>query len=192
MNSQTEYNLPSANEQCITLANLLKPLFSNNNSEKNAVLVGIYSGGAWVVKKIKEILQLPSQSTGFIDVSFYRDDYTKKGLTSSQKIKPTEIPINLENRHVVLLDDVLYTGRTIRAAINEIFDYGRPSKIDIAVLADRGLIYREIPFFANYCTWNFDDKYIQNINKNNQKLKLNKQKINDKIDLSWLIETDNK
>lgn len=188
MNNQS--NLPNANEQCLTLANSLKPLF--NDTEKSAVLIGIYSGGAWVVKKINQILNLPPQSIGFIDVSFYRDDYTQRGLTSSQKIKPTEIPINLENRHVILVDDVLFTGRTIRAAINEIFDYGRPSKIDIAVLADRGLAYREIPFFANYCTWNFDNKIIQNINANNQKLKLNKQKINGNIDLSWLIEVDNK
>lgn len=183
MNIQTTNNLPNANEQCLELANALKPFFSNDNTDKNAVLVGIYSGGAWVVKKITEILQLPQQSIGFIDVSFYRDDYTKKGLTSSQKIKPTEIPINLENRHIILVDDVLYTGRTIRAAINEIFDYGRPHKIDIAVLADRGLANREIPFFANYCMWNFDNKNKQ------QKLKLNKQKIDNKIDLSWLIET---
>ena len=180
-NNNSQNNLPNANEQCLQLANLIKQYFTND--DKSAVLIGIYSGGAWVVKKIKEILQLPTQSIGFIDVSFYRDDYTKKGLTSSLKIKPTEIPVNLENRHVILVDDVLFTGRTIRAAINEIFDYGRPSKIDIAVLADRGLSNRDIPFFANYCAWNFNDT-------NNQKLKLNKQKIDDKIDLSWLIESE--
>jgi pyrimidine operon attenuation protein/uracil phosphoribosyltransferase len=84
---------------------------------------------------------------GSIDVSFYRDDYGSRSLQAG--IKKSSIPFAVEGAHVVIVDDVLYTGRTIRAAINELFDYGRPGRIELAVLADRG--GRELPIAADYC-----------------------------------------
>jgi pyrimidine operon attenuation protein/uracil phosphoribosyltransferase len=83
---------------------------------------------------------------GFIDVSFYRDDYAEKGLHAN--IKPTQIPFDVDDATIVLVDDVLYTGRTTRAAINELFDYGRPRQIMLAALIDRG--GRELPIAADF------------------------------------------
>jgi pyrimidine operon attenuation protein / uracil phosphoribosyltransferase len=111
----------------------------------DAKLIGIYSGGAWLAERLSAILpgDLP---VGFIDVSFYRDDYGQKGLRA--KVKTTTLPFEVEGSRIVLVDDVLYTGRSVRAAINEIFDYGRPEKIELAVLVDRG--GRELPIEATY------------------------------------------
>ena len=111
-------------------------------------LVGIYTGGLWLAERLHAELGI-AQPLGAIDVSFYRDDYASKGLHASPK--KTEIPFDVDGAHVILVDDVLYTGRTTRAALNEIFDYGRPAKVELAVLADRG--GRELPVAAQYNTW---------------------------------------
>ncbi|MCM1129270.1 MAG: bifunctional pyr operon transcriptional regulator/uracil phosphoribosyltransferase PyrR [Alistipes senegalensis] len=111
----------------------------------NLALVGIRSGGAWIAERMAKDLHLPTPP-GFIDVSFYRDDYAQKGLPAT--VKPTQIPFNVENATILLIDDVLYTGRTTRAAINELFDYGRPAKILLAALIDRG--DRELPIAADF------------------------------------------
>ena len=100
------------------------------------------------IKKLAELLGL-SEEIGMIDVSFSRDDFAEKGL--HPQVKPTAIPFDVEGRHLILIDDVLYTGRTTRAAINELFDYGRPASIALAVLADRG--GRELPVAATWNTW---------------------------------------
>lgn len=135
--------LPDAEAQCRQLADLIRP-----NLHRNPALVGIYSGGAWIAERLKALLGL-SEEIGLIDVSFYRDDFAEKGL--HPQVKPTLIPFEVEGRHIILVDDVLYTGRTTRAAINELFDYGRPGAIEMAVLADRG--GRELPIAAAYCIW---------------------------------------
>jgi pyrimidine operon attenuation protein/uracil phosphoribosyltransferase len=135
--------LPDAEAQCAQLAEQLRPQVG-----PNTVLIGIYSGGAWIAERLRELLGL-GEDTGLIDVSFYRDDFAEKGLHA--KVKPTSIPFDVEGRHIVLVDDVLYTGRTTRAALNEIFDYGRPAKVELAVLADRG--GRELPVAARYNIW---------------------------------------
>jgi len=111
----------------------------------DAKLVGIYSGGAWLAERLAEILP-GEHPVGFIDVSFYRDDYGKKGLRA--KVATTTLPFEIGNSCIVLVDDVLYTGRSVRAAINELFDYGRPESIELAVLIDRG--GRELPIEAAY------------------------------------------
>lgn len=108
-------------------------------------IVGIYSGGAWLAERLATELQL-SARLGYIDVSFYRDDYAKKGLHAD--VKPSQIPFEVNGATIVLVDDVLYTGRTTRAAINELFDYGRPAKIMLAALVDRG--GRELPIAADF------------------------------------------
>jgi pyrimidine operon attenuation protein/uracil phosphoribosyltransferase len=112
---------------------------------KDVAIVGIHSGGAWLAERLAAELQL-NDRLGFVDVSFYRDDYAAKGLHA--EVKPTQIPFEVEGATIVLVDDVLYTGRTTRAAINELFDYGRPAKILLAALVDRG--GRELPIAADF------------------------------------------
>lgn len=111
----------------------------------DAAIVGIHSGGAWLAERLAADLGLQKR-LGFIDVSFYRDDYAKKGLHPD--VKPTRIEFNVDSATILLVDDVLETGRTVRAAINVLFDYGRPQRIMLAALADRG--GRELPVAADF------------------------------------------
>ena len=136
--------LPDAEAQCRQLAEQIRPHLA-----KQPALIGIYSGGVWIAERLKALLGL-EEDIGLIDVSFYRDDFAAKGL--HPQVKPTAIPFDVEGRHIILVDDVLYTGRTTRAAINELFDYGRPASVALAVLADRG--ERELPIAATHCLWN--------------------------------------
>lgn len=130
--------LPDPEQLLATLADGIRPLLSGN-----VALVGIHSGGAWVAERLQAMLgdEVP---LGTLDISFYRDDFEQRGLHS--QIKPSSIPFEVNDCHVILIDDVLYTGRTIRGAMNELFDYGRPAKITLAVLVDRG--GREMPVEA--------------------------------------------
>ena len=113
--------------------------------EYDARFVGIHSGGAWIADRLAQMIP-GDHPVGYIDVSFYRDDFNRKGLKPD--VKRTEIPFEVEGATIVLVDDVLYTGRSVRAAINELFDYGRPQRIELAVLVDRG--GRELPVEATY------------------------------------------
>ena len=126
-------------------AQLLSQVQAGLAQAENLAIVGIHSGGAWLAERLAAALQL-NERLGFIDVSFYRDDYAEKGLPA--EVKPTQIPFDVEGATILLVDDVLYTGRTTRAAINELFDYGRPAKIMLAALVDRG--GRELPIAADY------------------------------------------
>lgn len=108
-------------------------------------VVGIHSGGAWLAERLAAELGVGDR-LGFIDVSFYRDDYGSKGLHAG--VKPSQIGFDVNGATILLVDDVLYTGRTTRAAINELFDYGRPAKVMLAALADRG--GRELPIAADF------------------------------------------
>jgi pyrimidine operon attenuation protein / uracil phosphoribosyltransferase len=108
-------------------------------------MVGIYSGGAWLAERLAVDCQIKNP-VGFIDVSFYRDDYAQKGLPA--EVKSTQIPFSVDGANIILVDDVLFTGRTTRAAINELFDYGRPEKIWLATLIDRG--GRQLPYAADF------------------------------------------
>lgn len=126
-------------------AQLLNQVQAGLARADNLAIVGIRSGGAWLAERLAAALQL-TERLGFIDVSFYRDDYAEKGLPA--EVKPTQIPFDVEGATILLVDDVLYTGRTTRAAINELFDYGRPAKIMLAALVDRG--GRELPIAADF------------------------------------------
>ena len=108
-------------------------------------LVGITSGGAWLAQRLQQDLGLPG-AAGVISSSMHRDDFAQRGLSASGA--QTELPFDVDGAHIVLLDDVLYTGRTIRAVINELFDYGRPASVKLAVLVDRG--GRELPVQADF------------------------------------------
>ena len=107
-------------------------------------LVGIHSGGAWLAEQLHKDLGLV-QPFGTLDISFYRDDFDRIGLHS--QVQPSDISFDVVDKHLILVDDVLYTGRTIRAAMNELFDYGRPASIALAVLLDRG--GRQLPIAAS-------------------------------------------
>jgi pyrimidine operon attenuation protein/uracil phosphoribosyltransferase len=107
-------------------------------------MVGIHTGGVWVAQRLHELLGL-GEPLGTLDISFYRDDFSRIGV--HPQVKPSNLPFDVEGRHIVLVDDVLYTGRTIRAALNEIFDYGRPASVTLAVLVERG--GRELPIQAD-------------------------------------------
>jgi len=111
----------------------------------DVAIVGIHSGGAWLAERLARDLNL-TERLGFIDVSFYRDDYAQKGLHGT--VKPTQIGFEVDGATILLVDDVLYTGRTTRAAINELFDYGRPKRVMLAALVDRG--GRELPVQADF------------------------------------------
>ena len=108
-------------------------------------LVGITSGGAWLAQRLQGDLGLAG-TAGVISSAMHRDDFAKRGLTGAGQ--HTQLDFDVNDAHIVLLDDVLYTGRTIRAVLNELFDYGRPAQVQLAVLVDRG--GRELPVQADY------------------------------------------
>ncbi len=137
LNTQTD--LPDAEKLYAALrgavAEALRP---------NTVLLGIYSGGAWLAERLKTDLQLDGR-VGFISSSMYRDDFAKRGLAQSL---PTDIPFDIQDAHILLIDDVLHSGRTIRAVLNELFDHGRPAQVQLMVLIDRA--GRQLPFAADF------------------------------------------
>jgi pyrimidine operon attenuation protein/uracil phosphoribosyltransferase len=106
-------------------------------------LVGVTSGGAWLGERLQRDLDLPGKS-GVISSSMHRDDFARRGMTAGAQ---TQIDFDVNEAHILLLDDVLFTGRTIRAVINELFDFGRPASVKLAVLVDRG--GRELPIQAD-------------------------------------------
>lgn len=115
----------------------------NTAGKTEPVMIGIHSGGAWIAQRLHALLNM-TQPLGTLDISFYRDDFTRIGM--HPQVKPSCLPFNVDERHIILVDDVLHTGRTIRAALNEIFDYGRPASVTLAVLVERP--GRELPIEA--------------------------------------------
>ena len=108
--------------------------------QPESILVGIWSGGAWLAERLQRDLQLPGEH-GVISSALHRDDFGSRGLAGGADA--TQLPFAIDGRNIVLIDDVLYTGRTIRAVVNELFDFGRPASVALAVLVDRG--GRELP-----------------------------------------------
>lgn len=132
--------LPDAEQLLASLTDRMRPAVGPNTG-----LVGIHTGGVWLAERLHQALGL-KLPLGTLDVSFYRDDFNKKGLR--RNVKSSDIPFDIDGCDVIIVDDVLYTGRTIRAAINELFDYGRPARIRLATLVDRG--GRELPVSADF------------------------------------------
>ncbi len=135
-------SLPSVETLIEELTQALTPYFSTPESQP--VIVGIETGGVWIAEQIRQRIA-PDAELGRLNISFYRDDFTRKGLHPT--VKPSSLPTDIDDRTIILVDDVLQSGRTVRAAMNEIFDYGRPQKIVLAILIDRG--EREIPIQAD-------------------------------------------
>ncbi len=129
------------------LRHLKEGLFSKA-STTTVYLAGLAIGGAWIAKRLAKDLNLSQY--GVINVSFHRDDYSEKGVRAleSANSMPTELKFDVNNAHIVLIDDVLNTGRTVRAALNELFDFGRPAQVSLMVLADRG--EHELPISADF------------------------------------------
>ena len=140
--------LPDAEQLLTALIAQMRPQVTPDTG-----LIGIVTGGAWLAERLHAALQL-DVPFGTLDVSFYRDDFQHKGL--KRKVAPSDIPFEVEGRDLILVDDVLYTGRTIRAAMNELFDYGRPARIRLASLVDRG--GRELPIAAQFVGATIDVK----------------------------------
>ncbi len=133
--------LPEAEQLCEQLATELKPRLGPRTA-----MIGLYTGGAWLAERLHALLALP-EPLGLMDIAFYRDDYHAQGLHHDPK--RTRIPFDVNGRDLLLVDDVLYTGRTVRAAMNELFDYGRPASIARVVPAARG--GRQLPICAQHC-----------------------------------------
>jgi pyrimidine operon attenuation protein/uracil phosphoribosyltransferase len=111
---------------------------------RDPIMVGIYTGGVWLAEQLHGLLQL-AEPLGTLDISFYRDDFTRVGM--NPQVKASNLPVDVDDRHIILVDDVLHTGRTVRAGMNEIFDYGRPASVTLAVLVERN--GRELPIQAD-------------------------------------------
>jgi pyrimidine operon attenuation protein/uracil phosphoribosyltransferase len=139
-------SLPDAEQLLADLAAQMRP-----HVTPDTALVGLHTGGVWLAQRLHALLGL-TLPAGSLDVSFYRDDYAQRGLP--RDTRSSALPFDVEGRHLILVDDVLHTGRTIRAALNELFDYGRPAKVELAVLIDRG--GRQLPVAPTYCATRLD------------------------------------
>lgn len=156
-----------------TLSSELLNLLQNRNIE-NPVMIGIHTGGLWVAEELHKTLKI-KQPLGALNITFYRDDFTRIGM--HPQVQPSNLPFSVDDQHIILVDDVLHTGRTIRAALNEIFDYGRPASVMLAVLVERGC--RELPVSADVAATRIELKQ-------NQHIKLNRDE--DSLSLSLSIE----
>lgn len=143
--NRSDMSLPDPHELIAALAARIKP-----DLNEEWALVGIHTGGVWVMEALAQRLgtDLPR---GSLDIAFYRDDFSRIGL--HPVVKPSRIEFEVEGRRLLLIDDVLYTGRTVRAAMNLLFDYGRPAAIRLAVLVDRG--GRELPICPDFAGFTF-------------------------------------
>jgi pyrimidine operon attenuation protein/uracil phosphoribosyltransferase len=121
------------------MAAKMRSLLAQRRIER-PLMIGIHTGGVWVAERLHALLGL-TDPLGHLDISFYRDDFTRIGM--HPQVRPSHLPLPVEDRHICLVDDVLQSGRTIRAALNVLFDYGRPASVLLAILAERD--GRELP-----------------------------------------------
>ena len=125
------------------MADDLKARLQSFQSEQ-VFMIGIHTGGVWIAERLHKQLNI-ALPLGILDISFYRDDFSRIGM--NPQVKPSALPVAVDDKHIILVDDILHTGRTIRAAMNEIFDYGRPASVLLAVLGERS--GRELPIQAD-------------------------------------------
>lgn len=142
---QQSGNLPSVDQLLNQLAPALQAYVQARNMDQ-PLMVGIHTGGAWIASALLKTMGV-NWPLGLLDISFYRDDYTERGLNPS--VKSSELPFATEGQHLILVDDVLMSGRTIRAALNELFDYGRPASVTLVTLLS--LPGRELPIQPDLC-----------------------------------------
>jgi pyrimidine operon attenuation protein/uracil phosphoribosyltransferase len=159
-------------EQAIrrALTRVAHEIIEKNKGIEDCVLVGIKTRGIYIAKRLAErIAQIEEKDilVGELDITLYRDDLTKKTSNEEPLVKGSDIPFEISNKKVILVDDVLYTGRTVRAGMDALMDIGRPSAIQLAVLVDRG--HRELPIRADYVGKNIptssDEKIVVELNE---------------------------
>jgi pyrimidine operon attenuation protein/uracil phosphoribosyltransferase len=144
---------------------IARQIIESDDAIEDVVLVGIRTGGAFLAARLQEAigrLDVPKPPIGVLDITLYRDDWTRVG--STPVVRKTELPFAVEEKRVILVDDVLFTGRTVRAAMDALMDYGRPKKIELAILVDRGDGNRELPIVANYVGGIWDTAPEETIN----------------------------
>ncbi len=132
-----------------TIARLAYEILEKNKSLENIVIIGMRTRGAYLAERIaKKLIEIEKKEVplGALDITLYRDDF--RTVNKQPLVQITEIPVSIDNKNVVLVDDVLYTGRTVRAALDALMDYGRPASIQLAILVDRG--HRELPIKADF------------------------------------------
>ena len=145
-----------------TITRLVHEIIENNPDISNIAIVGIRTRGEYLAQRIAtQISKISNEdvSQGVVDVTFYRDDFQTN--IGSPEVGPSKIDFDISNKNIILIDDVLYTGRTIRAAMDEIFSYGRPASISLAVLVDRG--HRELPIKADFVGKNYPTSFNEHI-----------------------------
>ena len=146
---------------------------------RHPLIIGIHSGGVWVAKELIKILgeDFFDAPLGTLNIAYYRDDFTRIGM--HPQVTPSDLPFSVDDRHLLLIDDVLQSGRTIRAALNEIFDYGRPAAVTLGVLIERN--GRELPIHADIVGQSISLSAEQHIKLNNHdglKLELKTHEVN--------------
>ena len=149
-----------ANNLLAEMADALRSLLDNKQISDPA-MIGIHTGGVWVAEALHKQLGL-QQPLGKLNITFYRDDFTRIGM--HPQVTPSSLPFEVDDRHIILVDDVLHTGRTIRAALNEIFDYGRPASVILCCLIER--CGRELPISADIVGQHLDLQEGQHIKLN--------------------------
>ncbi len=143
MSTRRKFDARQVQDWIAQMAETLRARCSNGADRQ---FIGIHTGGVWVAERLRRALGHPGP-VGELNIAFYRDDFSRIGVHPT--VTPSHLPFEVEDRHIVLVDDILYSGRTVRAALNEIFDYGRPASVLLAVLVDRG--GRELPIEAAVC-----------------------------------------
>ena len=149
MIENTARQILAAEEIDSTLDQMASDICKQVADKNNLVLVGIRTGGVYLANRIHEKIRAKlgrEIPVGILDIGLYRDDWTL--LSTNPIVRSTELPVSIDDRVVVLVDDVLFTGRTVRAAMDALIDFGRPKRVELAVLVDRG--HRELPICANY------------------------------------------
>lgn len=141
--TSADYNIATVDEYLDAMSSALGA-YLDAQDVSDPSMIGIHTGGVWVARRLHQLLDI-REPLGSLDISFYRDDFTRIGM--NPQVRPSDLPFDVDGRHIILVDDVLHTGRTIRAALNEIFDYGRPASVVLVVLVERS--GRELPIEAN-------------------------------------------
>ncbi len=147
-----------------TLARIAHEILERNRGIDEVALIGIRTRGAPIAKRLAQSIQKISGHevpTGTLDITLYRDDLMRHAVGPQPLVRSTAIPFSIDDKHIILVDDVLYTGRTIRAALDALIDFGRPRSIQLVVLVDRG--HRELPIKADYVGKNLPTSLSQSV-----------------------------
>ncbi len=149
----------------VSIQKIAHQIVEKNHPMEDVVLIGIRTGGAFLAARLQDAISdigISAPPIGILDITLYRDDWTR--IAPAPVVGKTEIPFSLDDKIVILVDDVLYTGRTVRAAMDAVMDYGRPRKIQLAILVDRGSGSRELPIVADYVGGIWDISPDENVN----------------------------